>query len=45
MTPLIDSLVKTNGSQFVLVKLDGGDQTDIFKVLKVEGFPTFIIYK
>jgi rhodanese-related sulfurtransferase len=45
MTPLLDSLVKTNGSRFVLVKIDGGDQTDICKALKVEGFPTFIIYK
>lgn len=45
MTPLIDSLVKTNGSEFVLVKVDGGDQTDICKTLQVEGFPTFIIYK
>ncbi len=45
MTPLLDSLVKTNGHQFVLVKVDGGDQTDICKELKVDGFPTFIIYK
>ena len=45
MAPLMDSLVQTNGSQFVLVKIDGGDQTDICKELKVEGFPTFIIYK
>jgi rhodanese-related sulfurtransferase len=45
MTPLLDSLVQTNGHQFVLVKVDGGDQTDICKELKVDGFPTFIIYK
>jgi len=45
MTPRIDSLVKTNGSRFVLVKVDGGDQTEICKELKVDGFPTFIIYK
>jgi len=45
MTPLLDSLEKTNGHQFVLVKIDGGDQTDICKELKVDGFPTFIIYK
>jgi rhodanese-related sulfurtransferase len=45
MTPLLDSLVKTNGHQFVLVKIDGGDQTDICKEVKVNGFPTFIIYK
>jgi len=45
MAPVIDSLVKANGSQFVLVRVDGGDQTDICKELKVEGFPTFIIYR
>lgn len=45
MTPLLDSLEKTNGHQFVLVKVDGGDQTDICKELNVNGFPTFIIYK
>jgi rhodanese-related sulfurtransferase len=45
MTPVIDSLAKTNGTQFVLVKVEGGDQSDICKALKVDNFPTFIIYK
>lgn len=45
MAPVIDSLVKTHNSQFVLVKVNGGEQTDICKALRVEGFPTFIIYK
>jgi rhodanese-related sulfurtransferase len=45
MAPIIDSLVRTNGTQFVLVKVDGGEQSDICKELKIEGFPTFIIYK
>jgi rhodanese-related sulfurtransferase len=45
MSPVLDSLVKTNGSQFILLKIDGGDQTDICKELNVDGFPTFIIYK
>ena len=45
MAPLLDSLVKTNGSQFVLVKIDGGEQTEISNELKVDEFPTFIIYK
>ncbi len=45
MTPVIDSLVETNGTQFVLVKVDGGEQSEICKELKVEGFPTFIIYR
>jgi rhodanese-related sulfurtransferase len=45
MAPVIDSLVNANNNQFVLIKVDGGDQTEICKELKVEGFPTFIIYK
>ncbi len=45
MTPVLDSLVKTNGSQFILVKIDGGEQTEIAKQLNIEEFPTFIIYK
>lgn len=45
MAPVIDSLVETNGSQFLLLNVNGGDQRDICKALKVEGFPTFIIYK
>lgn len=45
MSPVLDSLVKTKGSQFVLVKIDGGEQTEISNELKVDAFPTFIIYK
>lgn len=45
MAPLLDSLEKTDGSKFVLVKIDGGDQTAICKQLNIDGFPTFIIYK
>ena len=45
MAPVIDSLVITNGTQFTLVKIDGGQQTDISKTLNVLAFPTFIIYK
>ncbi len=45
MTPLLDSLEKTNGHQFVLVRINGGDQTNISEELKVDGFPTFIVYK
>ena len=45
MAPVLDSLVKTNGQQFVLVKIDGGDQTSICKELNATAFPTFIIYK
>ncbi len=45
MTPLLDSLEKTNGHQFVLVKINGGEQTELCNELNVTGFPTFIIYK
>ena len=45
MAPILDSLVAADGSKFILVKIDGGDQTSICKALKVDGFPTFIIYK
>lgn len=45
MSPVIDSLVKTNGSEFILLKIDGGGQTAICKELSIDGFPTFIIYK
>ena len=45
MAPVLDSLLATHGDKFVLVKIDGGDQTDICKELNVDGFPTFIIYK
>lgn len=45
MDLIIDSLVKTRSLQFHLVKIDGGDQTEIIKQLGVEAFPTFLIYK
>ena len=45
MAPIIDSLAAANNAQIVFVKIDGGEQTDICKELKAEGFPTFIIYK
>lgn len=45
MDPIIDSLSKANNLGFHLLKIDGGDQTDLSKHLGVEAFPTFIIYK
>jgi rhodanese-related sulfurtransferase len=45
MAPVIDSLVAAHGSKFVLLKIDGGEQTDICSALKIESFPTFLIYK
>ena len=45
MAPIIDSFAKQNNSKWVLIKIDGGDQTDLANLLKIEGFPTFIVYK
>lgn len=45
MEPVLDSLVKTNGNQFDLIKIDGGEQIDITNLMQVEAFPTFIMYK
>lgn len=45
MTPIVDSLAKAKGDKIVLVKIDGGDQTGLCKILNVNAFPTLIIYK
>ncbi|MGZ8553480.1 MAG: thioredoxin domain-containing protein [Chitinophagaceae bacterium] len=45
MLPIIDSLAAAGKGKFVLVKIDGGQQTEICKQLNIDGFPTFIIYK
>lgn len=45
MAPLLDSLVASDGSRFVLFKIDGGEQSEICKQMKIDGFPTFIVYK
>jgi rhodanese-related sulfurtransferase len=45
MSPIIDSLAATGSKKFALIKIDGGQQTEICKQLNIEGFPTFIIYK
>jgi len=45
MAPVIDSLVALQENKFILVKIDGGTQIDICKELKIDAFPTFIIYK
>lgn len=45
MAPVIDSLVAAHGSKFALLKIDGGEQTDLCNALKIDAFPTFLIYK
>ncbi len=44
MTPVLDSLSGAN-PHFKLIKIDGGQQTEILRNVKVQNFPTFIIYK
>ena len=45
MNSIIDSLATSESLQFHLLKIDGGEQTEISKYLKAETFPTFIVYK
>lgn len=45
MNPVIESLTKAKNLKFHLVKTDGGEQTELTKQLKIDAFPTFIIYK
>ncbi len=45
MSPIIDSLAKANATKMILVKIDGGSQTELCKILNVNAFPTLIIYK
>ena len=45
MAPIIDSMAKADSSRFVLVKIDGGQQTNICNELKIDAFPTFLVYK
>lgn len=42
MQPIMDDLEKEN---YTIIKIDGGTQTQLCKALKVESFPTFIVYK
>jgi len=45
MQPVIDQLQKDMPGSFLLVPIDAGVQTELMKSLKVDGIPTFIIYK
>ncbi|UEG50127.1 thioredoxin fold domain-containing protein [Ferruginibacter lapsinanis] len=45
MAPVVDSLVAMHGSKFVLLKINGAEQTGIGVELKVQSFPAFFIYK
>jgi thioredoxin-like negative regulator of GroEL len=41
----LKKLSKENTSIFKLITIDGGEQTELTNQLKVDAFPTFIIYK
>lgn len=45
MEPRIDKLAENNKSLFKLFKINGAEQTEILKELKVNAFPTLIVYK
>ena len=45
MEPVLKELQRQYGSMFSLVKVDGGNDTEIMKANNVEALPVFIIYK
>ncbi len=45
MEPTLNSLQKDASLHFKLLKVDGGNDIDVMKEMKVEAIPTFIIYK
>jgi rhodanese-related sulfurtransferase len=45
MEVVLKELQNTHGIKFMLIKIDGGAQTDILKEMNIEEFPTFILYK
>jgi rhodanese-related sulfurtransferase len=45
MEPVLAQLQEELKGQFTLIKIDGGIDIDIMKVMKVDAIPTFVIYK
>lgn len=45
MEPVLKELEQEHGTHYKLVKVDGGNDTDIMKANNVEALPVFIIYK
>lgn len=45
MEPVLQELQKEIGANFSLLKVDGGIDIEVMKYLRVEGLPTFIVYK
>jgi rhodanese-related sulfurtransferase len=45
MEPVLETLKKQAGTNFKLIRVDGGVHTNVMKALKVDALPVFIIYK
>ncbi len=45
MEPVVDAYIKENQGKVSLVKMDGGVENQLMKQHRVEGLPTFIVYK
>lgn len=45
MEPVITDLQKELAGKFEFIKIDGGINTNLMKLLNVEGIPAFIVYK
>jgi rhodanese-related sulfurtransferase len=45
MDVVLKELQATHGTKFLLLKIDGGTQTNLVKEMNIEEFPSFIIYK
>jgi rhodanese-related sulfurtransferase len=45
MEPVLDTLTASKELSFTLLKIDGGEQTQLVKQLNIDAFPTLIIYK
>lgn len=45
MEPIVDQFIKDNKGKVTLVKMDGGVENQLMKQHRVEGLPTFIVYK
>jgi rhodanese-related sulfurtransferase len=45
MEPILHEIQKEKAGQFILVKVDGGIDTDVLKSQSVDALPVFVVYK
>ncbi len=45
MEPVISAFMNEKGNDVKLVKMDGGNEIELMKTLKVDALPTFILYR